>query len=217
MFFNPTHCNSAAVGLRHSRARRRQLTATFGRTLRSVPPGHCPRPPKKLRCAPASSSETTADSTTRKRANRQRHPILNRTPKRDGEWKLNWPPALAVVALADNIANQMKKLLLLLSLGLAITASAADKKIVFVAGKPSHRSGDHEHRAGSLLLKACLDNVPGVTSVVCSNGWPADDKAFEGAAAIVFYCDGGGGHPLLQGDRLKTIGALMDIAQVTIR
>lgn len=123
---------------------------------------------------------------------------------------MNWPPALAVVALADNIANQMKKLLLLLSLGLAITASAADKKIVFVAGKPSHRSGDHEHRAGSLLLKACLDNVPGVTSVVCSNGWPADDKAFEGAAAIVFYCDGGGGHPLLQGDRLKTIGALMD-------
>lgn len=104
----------------------------------------------------------------------------------------------------------MKKLLLILTLGLAITASAADKKIVFVAGKPSHASGDHEHRAGSLLLKACLDKVPGVTSVVYSNGWPADDKAFEGAATIVFYCDGGGGHPLLQGERLNMIGALMD-------
>jgi type 1 glutamine amidotransferase len=104
----------------------------------------------------------------------------------------------------------MKNLLLTLALGFAITTSAADKKIVFVAGKPSHASGDHEHRAGSLLLKACLDKVPGVTSVVYSNGWPADDKAFEGAATIVFYCDGGGGHPLLQGERLKTIGALMD-------
>ena len=104
----------------------------------------------------------------------------------------------------------MKKLLIALALGIAFTTSAADKKIVFVAGKPSHASGDHEHRAGSLLLKACLDKVPGVTSVVYSNGWPADDKAFEGASAIVFYCDGGGGHPLLQGERLKSIGALMD-------
>ena len=104
----------------------------------------------------------------------------------------------------------MKTLLFALALGLALTTSAADKKIVFVAGKPSHASGDHEHRAGCLLLKACLDKMPGVTSVVYSNGWPADDKAFEGAATIVVYSDGGGGHPLLQGDRLKTIGALMD-------
>ena len=104
----------------------------------------------------------------------------------------------------------MKNLLLMLALGFALTTNAADKKIVFVAGKPSHASGQHEHRAGCLLLKACLDKVPGVTSVVYSNGWPADDKAFEGASAIVVYSDGGGGHPLLQGDRLKTIGALMD-------
>ncbi len=104
----------------------------------------------------------------------------------------------------------MKNLLLMLTLGLAITTSAADKKIVFVAGKPSHASGDHEHRAGSLLLKACLDKVPGVISVVYSNGWPTDDKVFEGAATIVFYCDGGAGHPVLQGERLKTIGAFMD-------
>ena len=59
-------------------------------------------------------------------------------------------------------------------------------------------------------MKACLDKLPGVTSVVYSNGWPADDKAFEGAATVVIFADGGGGHPLLQGDRLKTIGALMD-------
>lgn len=88
---------------------------------------------------------------------------------------------------------------------------AADKKIVFVAGRPSHGPGEHEHRAGCLLLKSCLDKVPGVTSVVYTNGWPDDPAtAFDGAAAVVVYADGGGGHPFLQGDRLQTIGALMD-------
>ena len=32
----------------------------------------------------------------------------------------------------------------------------------------------------------------------------------DGATAVVVYCDGGAGHPLLQGDRLKTMGGLMD-------
>lgn len=100
--------------------------------------------------------------------------------------------------------------LLLAVLLLPGAASAADKKIVLIAGAPSHGPGEHEHRAGCLLLKAGLDQVPGVTSVVYSNGWPDSPDAFVGAAAIVVYSDGGGGHPLLQGDRLKTIGALMD-------
>lgn len=100
-------------------------------------------------------------------------------------------------------------LLLVSALGVA-SGFAAEKKIVFLAGPPSHGPWAHEHRAGCLLLKSCLDAVHGVTSVVYSNGWPADATAFDGAAAIVVYCDGGGGHPLLQQDRLKTIGALMD-------
>ncbi len=91
-----------------------------------------------------------------------------------------------------------------------VNALAADKKIVLIAGAPSHGPGEHEHRAGCLLLKSGLDQVAGVTSVVYSNGWPDSPEAFTGAAAIVVYSDGGGGHPLLQGDRLKTIGALMD-------
>lgn len=93
---------------------------------------------------------------------------------------------------------------------LALNLSAADKKIVFIAGPPSHGPGEHEHRAGCLLLQSCLKGVPGVTSVVYSNGWPADARALAGAATIVIYSDGGGGHPFLQQDRLKTIGALMD-------
>jgi type 1 glutamine amidotransferase len=99
----------------------------------------------------------------------------------------------------------------LLAIGFStFNAVAADKKIVFIAGKPSHGPGQHEHRAGCLLLQSCLKDVPGVTSVVYSNGWPAESSALDDAAAIVVYSDGGGGHPLLQADRLKTIGALMD-------
>lgn len=104
----------------------------------------------------------------------------------------------------------MRKLLFTLIVAVTLPALAADKKIVFIAGKPSHPSGQHEHRAGCLLLQECLKGVPGVTSVVYSNGWPTEAEAFAGAAAIVVYCDGGGGHTLLQGERLKTIGALME-------
>ena len=75
---------------------------------------------------------------------------------------------------------------------------AAEKtKIVFVAGKPSHAPGDHEHRAGSMLLaKALNENMPNVEAVVTWYGWPEDNSIFEGAAAVVVYADGGGRHPL---------------------
>jgi type 1 glutamine amidotransferase len=94
---------------------------------------------------------------------------------------------------------------------LATGVSAADpKKIVFIAGPPSHGPGEHEHRAGCLLLKSCLDKVPGITSVVYSNGWPQDAAAaFVGASALVVYSDGGGGHPLLSGNRLDVVGDLV--------
>jgi type 1 glutamine amidotransferase len=90
------------------------------------------------------------------------------------------------------------------------TVNAADKKIVFIAGKASHAPGDHEHRAGCLLLQACLPKTPGLTSVVYSNGWPDRTDALTGADTVVIYADGGGGHPLLQSDRLAEFGKLMD-------
>ncbi len=106
--------------------------------------------------------------------------------------------------------RQLTLTLLAAALVLNLNALAADKKIVFIAGVASHGPGDHEHRAGCLLLKSCLDQAGGLTSVVYSNGWPAAANAFDGASAVVIYADGGGGHPFLQGDHLKTIGALMD-------
>jgi type 1 glutamine amidotransferase len=84
-----------------------------------------------------------------------------------------------------------------------------DKKIVMIAGRPSHGPGEHEHRAGLLLFQKCLADFPGIQVEVCSNGWPADATVLKGAAAVVIYSDGGGGHPALQDDHLQQLGALM--------
>ncbi len=72
------------------------------------------------------------------------------------------------------------------------------KKVVFIAGRPSHSPGEHEHRAGCMLLADHLNKsgLP-VEAVVVTNGWPADESVFEGMDALVIYADGGGGHPAI--------------------
>lgn len=111
-------------------------------------------------------------------------------------------------------SRTMKRLLTAVAvascIGVAFTTYAADKKIVFIAGTPSHAPGDHEHRAGCLLLAKCLSGVPGVTSMVYSNGWPHEANAFEDAAAVIIYADGGGGHPAIKPERLKILSDLVD-------
>jgi putative membrane-bound dehydrogenase-like protein len=94
-------------------------------------------------------------------------------------------------------------------LGAAISLTAADKKILLIAGKPSHPPGMHEFNAGSLLLKKCLDKVPGIKAEVHNMGWPKDDSAFDGVSAVLIYADGGGGHPALQGNHLQFIAGLL--------
>ncbi len=75
------------------------------------------------------------------------------------------------------------------------------KKIVFIAGTPSHGWGAHEHYAGCLLLadrlnKAAKENGLPVVTTVYQNGWPADVTALDNADTVVVYCDGGDGHYL---------------------
>jgi len=83
------------------------------------------------------------------------------------------------------------------------------KKLVLVAGRPSHRSGEHEFRAGSLLLQKCLaEACPRLVTEVATGGWPTDPTAFDNADAVFFFADGGGGHPVLQSNRLAQIDAL---------
>jgi type 1 glutamine amidotransferase len=82
--------------------------------------------------------------------------------------------------------------------GAAEAPVAGKKKVVFVAGKQSHGPGEHEHRAGSMLLADHLkrSGLP-VETVVVTNGWPEDLSVFDHAAAVVIYSDGGGGHPAM--------------------
>ena len=87
------------------------------------------------------------------------------------------------------------KLSVLLAIGAAAVASAAEKNIVLIAGKQSHGPGDHEFRAGCLLLKKCLNPVPGIRVQVYTNGWPASDSALDVADAVIIYADGGAGIP----------------------
>lgn len=83
------------------------------------------------------------------------------------------------------------------------------KKVVMMAGKPSHGYDTHEHNAGCILLKTCLDKLPNTLNTVYQDGWPDDPTAFDNAHAILIFCDGGTGNPMIQDDRLQQLGGLM--------
>ena len=97
------------------------------------------------------------------------------------------------------------------AIGLAAGAVAAPKKVVMIAGKPSHGPLSHEHNAGIQLLAKCLKEgvADAVTPAVTLNGWPNDESVFDGAAAVVIYSDGGGGHPALRGGNLAKLDKMM--------
>jgi len=102
----------------------------------------------------------------------------------------------------------LKSIVLLLAASFCLPG-AGPARIVLVAGKASHGSREHEFNAGALLLAKCLRQNPGVEPMVVKGGWPEDPSVFQGARALVFYEDGGTGHPMIQDDRLATIGKLM--------
>ncbi|MCU0706922.1 MAG: NPCBM/NEW2 domain-containing protein [Pirellula sp.] len=78
------------------------------------------------------------------------------------------------------------------------TPAAGPKKIVFIAGGPSHDFGSHEHYAGCRILADVIKRtVPDIQCDVVRNGWPSDDALLDSADTIVIYSDGGGGHPSL--------------------
>jgi hypothetical protein len=82
-------------------------------------------------------------------------------------------------------------------LATADTPAANVKKIVLIAGKKSHGSGEHEFNAGAILLARALNEQSGlpVRVEVVHDGWPKDPAVFDGADAIVIYSDGLGSHP----------------------
>jgi tetratricopeptide (TPR) repeat protein len=78
--------------------------------------------------------------------------------------------------------------------------AAADKrsrKVLFLAGNPSHGYGAHDHWAGcKLLAKSLADSGLPIETEVYRYGWPKDPKIFDGVDCVVIYADGGGGHPV---------------------
>jgi len=74
----------------------------------------------------------------------------------------------------------MKAILVFFVAGLMFLATQADAaRILLIAGRQSHGPGDHEFRAGMLLIQRSLNSLPGVQALVASNGWPTDASAFE--------------------------------------
>jgi type 1 glutamine amidotransferase len=103
-------------------------------------------------------------------------------------------------------------------LALATPIRSADKRIVLIAGRPSHPPGMHEFRAGSLLLQKALTGFPGITVQVYDGGWPSKDvdgvktddhAALDNADAVLIFSDGGKGNPAIQGERAKVLDALV--------
>lgn len=83
-------------------------------------------------------------------------------------------------------------------LSLASAEENGKKKLVIVAGRPSHPARMHEFNAGSHLLASCLKHVDSIRAHVVTNGWPKDESIFANADGVIFYMDGGKGHEVVQ-------------------
>ena len=70
---------------------------------------------------------------------------------------------------------------------------AEKKKILFLAGKPSHANGEHEFRAGCMLLANALnESDANVEAKVHFYGWPEDESILDDVDACIIYADAGG-------------------------
>jgi type 1 glutamine amidotransferase len=106
----------------------------------------------------------------------------------------------------------------LASLGLLLFSLASSligdepKRVLLIAGKPSHPPRMHEFNAGVQLLAACMHGRTDVKVEYALNGWPKDESTFEGVATVVFYMDGGARHEVVleEGRRMKLIQSLVD-------
>jgi type 1 glutamine amidotransferase len=90
-------------------------------------------------------------------------------------------------------------------------AAAAKKKVLMIAGRPSHGPGQHEHNAGVQLLTKSLQQGAGAlvdVSFKLNGEWPSDEELGQ-ADTILIYSDGGGSHPAVQGERLAQLAAQM--------
>ena len=82
-------------------------------------------------------------------------------------------------------------------------------KIVLLAGSVSSKPGGHEYFAGCAILANALKQTTGVWPVMAAEGWPKDERIFDGARAIVVYADGGAKLPFLEAARWEKVKSLV--------
>ena len=64
-------------------------------------------------------------------------------------------------------------------------------KILFLAGARSHASGEHEFKAGCMLLAKALNEQSGLDiKATVIDGWPKDESVFDDVDAVIIYSDG---------------------------
>lgn len=86
-----------------------------------------------------------------------------------------------------------------------LTATAAERHLLLIAGPNSHGPGEHRHEEGMKLFASELAAVNGLKVTVVTGGWPEDASLIQKADAIVIYADGLGGHPAIQKERLALL------------
>ncbi|WP_345271339.1 ThuA domain-containing protein [Nibrella viscosa] len=77
---------------------------------------------------------------------------------------------------------------------------SAKKRLLVIAGTPSHKAGEHEYNAGALLIQQWLAKSPDLAVTVSLNGWPTDTTLVPNADGIVLFMDGKDGHLVLRPD-----------------
>ena len=84
------------------------------------------------------------------------------------------------------------------------------RKLVLIAGQPSHPPMMHEFRAGTILLEKRLAEVPGLVIDRHEMGWVKNEDTFNDADAVVCFSDGNRRHPVLQQEgRLGIVEAMV--------
>ena len=77
-------------------------------------------------------------------------------------------------------------------------------------GNPFGRSKSGEWLKQTRVNQANHGTPPVKTEcLLYFGGWPKEANVFDEADAIVLNCDGGDGHPAIQGDHLKMLAAAM--------
>jgi len=84
------------------------------------------------------------------------------------------------------------------NVGQASVNDSLKKKVLMLAGNPSHGFGAHDHLSGCSLLAKLINSsglpVEAKVHSLKNSGWPKPEQLAE-ANSIVIYSDGGGGHP----------------------